>query len=675
MEVGMNKDVTIFGFFRRQITAFLAPFIFVGVAVFVYLFFFSSIANARDRDPNQQTQNFNQDTLNQTIPYPPAFQLQAGAVDSSRGEAGNKRQIWAAPVSYTRTTNFVNRYVQADMRLGVTFKYNFSFTLLSRDSNKQWQPPPDGWYQVTLAVVAAENNSKYYKKLADKQNPIKPSVYDRYVTSNQFYEYVSGGRLLREIELKFDNITATTLMSHLYIEFVPLQKNCVDPRTRQTRKCIAELPNGQSDPKNSLLDPLPILPNYTPYFIDMPFVPYVSAGRSETDPVNSTVKIHAQQLRKTSESLRDYVVKAKTLQEKTLNVRTTTPEEYAANGKNKLTYMKLNDPRILGFDSRWFPQALGRLMETASFEGLTLDQSRTVLSGLCSVLATSNPQFKKAIHGAGFNKTSAQDLGYQVQRCTQNPLDYLEVTSVMHVYAFDGDRASVISETPDQLTVQSSFWLTRSKSEDSTLTWNPTQMAFKGLEAFGLNLTGFTYSVSYSDTTAEAESAGGSRSLRLDFPLVEMNIPVFRSQRCLQVRGLPNSNSPFFDDRSDSQFKGIYICGEKIRKDLDVSETYAHAVVHSGEMAIIDSYSTMAQFLNVALRGEANINAFNYFVRKNTLPLYGTRTRKMVETAQKKLGDVPTAEFGLIAYPIGFPAMDSRHNFIQRLVGDYFERF
>ncbi len=193
------------------------------------------------------------------------------------GQAGILNDIWPKLVAYSPQTEYVEPFIQLDLRHGIQYNYHFNFELGARNSDGRGLAVPDGWYQLQMAVIKKSRDSIF------SASPTVEDPYSRYVTSTSALVKISGGSFARKISLRFPNITDVALKHHLFIELIPLDNSCkivVKPGSEYTAPCIRVRTDGSADVTRSTLKPLA---NYRPYLIEMPFVPLITTGSKLSD--------------------------------------------------------------------------------------------------------------------------------------------------------------------------------------------------------------------------------------------------------------------------------------------------------------------------------------------------------------------------------------------------------
>ena len=663
----MVKDVTIIGFIQRQ----MAVCLLLALA-------FSAQSHARDRgfdareNGNMLTQNHLATDLNQSRFQQPFVQPGGMYAPPTAKSATEQVTLWPGSVSYKRPVKFMKPYLTPELKLGMRYTYNFTFNLRSRDPAFGWKQIPDGWYLMTIAVILPENTTGYFSHISPALNH-----YDRYVTSTQLYVPVTGGVANRRIYLNFENLSATTIYNHMVVEFIPLTNDCstrdAQGKVIHENTCIKTNARGEADPLRS--KPVPRA-GYKPRMCEIPFVPYLPADAATCNPDDS---VTIEQLE--DEPLSKYIAIAKSRKPKEKPVQAPTPREFA--DKYKLRIMSPDDPLIqrkMGHraTAERVREEISRILNKNDAGAISLDaNSRWFIYGLCNLLVETNEAFQKTrTTDATSTNPAANNLGNIIQRCSYKPFDYFRMSKVTHLYNFDRKNAKAAFAHPLRSSLQTNFMVSRSHMTDVSGGVSTAQMGLKLLDAFGIGLTGLNYSITYSNSRSRSESTSMSNSIGLDFNLIGMTIPAQKFQRCMQVVPIRYSNSPFYNASSNARTNGLYICEDPSEKPTNVTETYAHIFVHSGDTSTVDAFDPLTQSVNLSVRGDRDISSFYALTRKAMRPDHNSQLQAihMLPSAENYFKNTPPSDPRVIVNPVQF-ADESVPSLGALISFDYSEKF
>ncbi len=570
--------------------------------------------------------------------------------------------IWPSSAGFQRGgEEWIQYYLQPNMKLGVSFTNNYKFVLTASDPLSHQRMVPDGWYLLQMAVLKPQlNQALDFHREAGL--PKKPGPYERFVTSASVFVEVSGGQINdKEITLKFPNLTVTSLMNHLYIELSPLARDCgTQPNIYP---CINFKADGKPDPINSEIQ---VLPGYKPYLIDMPFLP------SQEGSQRSGKRVDASEVFGT-ENLRKFIAKTKLLQGE--SDRGISVGQFVQD--NKLQYLSIHDPGLMALGRTWFPGdaatvSIKQLIERPGIGSMIFPAaSHKLYPLLCYALFRQNEGY------AAQSATAGAMTGNWLNYCSHQPDKVMRLSRVTHVMQFDESAAQPLFAQAMKFGLQANFMVSRSHSDDNSVSFNPLASVFNLVESFGVPLSaaGFHYTVSASNGISTSESSSGSELKTLDFNMIGMEFPVLRARRCLEIKPLPNSGV-FWDARPEAKHNGLYICLDESRESFRGGEVYSHIYDHPGNTSIIDASSALAQAVNVSLQGDREISTFYYRVRGALTPHHNSKIRPfdMLASAQAMFNATPLANSNLIVNPIDFYRADAP-SMVQRVVGDAAQHF
>ena len=667
----MRSETTILGAIVRQTAVLL---------VTLFLFWMVSSANAAPLNSSSSAAASDQILLIQgsgaLAPVPSVHfdSARGGTFTGARQGPFREIQLWPGTVSYTRVVDWAKPFLQSDLHLGIDYTYQFNFQLRARDADSHTPAVPDGWYELDMAVVMPQVKGTYLKTATGKSSL---TAYERFVTSRSMLILVSDGVANRQITFRFPNLSATTIANHLYISFTPIQKACVSANGMQT-SCIRTSADGQPDLSNSVVIKMS---GYKPYLLDIPFVPFIPAGAGSSNPDDAPVSPNPA----TDANLPAYIAAARTYQAAlpfNSPSAVTTPQEFAT--RSGLVYLLAGDKRLDEWakywrvDAQWRPQ----LMQMLHDESLgTLDlknETAELWSGLCAALVMNNQKALTDMRSTNPVYNSIAQTQHFVALCSDHAPQVFRLTVVDHVYRFDATQVTIDAMQPMRYSISTNFMVSRSHSRDSFNSFSPLEILYKAFDVFGLPLRalGIAHSVTQSDGQSQNESTSGSITMGLDFNVMPIRIPLARWQRCLEVRPVMNPQLPFYDNLPTANTNGLYICDDIKTTPRSVGEIYAHVFAHSGDTSLVDSYSPLAQSVNIALQGDRDIAAFFALTRQALTPVHDSRIfpAAMLEKSRAYFAGTPTAQPGLIVHPVRFFKEDAP-SFTEMVFGVYKETF
>ena len=586
----------------------------------------------------------------------------------------NLVQLWPATISYAAETKFMNPTIAPDLSFGINYSYSFTFNLGAKKINGEAAEIPNGWYKLNLAVVLTDADNIFRRSLKIQSE----SPYDRFVTSTSLLVNVTSGRLTRTITLSFPNVTATTLKNHLFVEFIPLKKDC--KVGNKTVSCIAVQADGRMTPdlSRSVVEPLS---GVQPYLVEMPFVPLQQAGRYDRSPDYDASSM-LQPL--TQQSLSQYISTARLYQQRKLWSRygAVEPKEYA-----KATHLEyFNRDQI---QNRKAIELINRIFAAEGIGTITLsDEDKKVLPVFCNLLMENNRQFQATL--VGYSKTYRDRIfNGHAQLCARHPERYLALSRVTHIAKLDGQKPpkSIFTRSMS-FNLMANFMVARTRSEDlsQNISIKPQSLLFGGLEAFGIVFpepVTWTENLSVTNGRSSSESMLGTMVSNLDFNVNAMNLTAAHAVQCLHVVALPPDKplffdqpgfSPFYDSRPNADH-GLYICGDE-QRNLNVQELYAHVFERGKETSTVDAFEANSQSANFSLRGDRDIAAFFYSIRSNITPKHDSKIFpfKILEKAGQYLASRPVSHNKLVVQPLTF-AKDETPSFVDKVFGLYSESF
>lgn len=183
--------------------------------------------------------------------------------------------------------------------------------------------------------------------------------------------------------------------------------------------------------------------------------------------------------------------------------------------------------------------------------------------------------------------------------------------------------------------------------------------------------------VSNSVTNSQGLGASTIASMMtaLDFSYVVLNIPTVGSQNCMEIRPIANTSLPFYDSTKNGK-NGFYVCDKVQREKMNVPEVYAHVFQRCTDSAILDCYDSLTQVINFGLRGEREMTAFLYTVRKNLSPTGDNRLPEFqtYKGAEQFFAATPMTDRLKVITPIEFPR-EGMPSFMTKLMYGYQEKF
>lgn len=667
---------------------------FVGLGIF-FIFGVSSswnaVAQGRGHSAHQVRPEFSIIntpgwTANSPIYSQPFNRQQPG--DNAKLHPNTAVQLWPSPITYSRVTDFITPFVQSDLRFGVQYTYTFHFSLRARSSDGTRQPIPDGWYLLNMAVVLKDADSIFRPAAGVSiQAP-----YDRFVTSTSLLVLVSNGTFSRQIRLRFPNVTATTLINHLFVELVPLAEECEKtlPGGHVAKfKCIGVTKHGHANASQSVIKPLP---NYKPFMIEMPFVPYVPSGAAQPNPDDAPDSPHPLY----EQSLSEFINQAKLHQASKPNPpKPIDPLEFA--NQENLHSLNLAPSHWDDYQRRWmkgqkhsFETLFKKLMAEEGVGAINAsDDVRPILPALCNALIDANvdPE-SKAPRWWGKPSNVKNGLAVRIAHaCRSEPEKYLSLSRVTHIEKIDTTRPlrRIFSRSMNYV-MMANFMVNRSQSRDTFtgLSLRPTAILFKAVEAFGLPMPAafdITHTVNNTNSRSRSENAIGSLTTWLDFNFNAMNIPVAGATTCLMVKPSAEADDlirgtwSIFSSLKKDQPRGLYICDESISKSA-VNEIFVHIFERGRDSSTIDPYDPLTQSINFSLRGDRDLSTFFYLVRSHITPDHDNRTMsfQMLAKAEEHFKRTPFSHSGMVVNPINLSKKEFP-SFTQRAFLGYSEHF
>lgn len=591
-------------------------------------------------------------------------------------------ELWPKLVAYSPQTDYVETFVQPDLSLGIQYNYHFNFELSARNSNGRGTNTPDGWYQLQVAVIKKSRDSIF------NEAPTRETSYSRYVTSTSALVKISGGSFAHKISMRFPDPTMVALKHHLYIELIPLDNKCLfdipGGGPAVTNPCLRTKPDGSVDISRSQLK---ADTRYKPYLIEMPFVPRVTAGSKMSD----TGDVAKEDLPYSEVSLADYIAKSQLEHGARLAAqakRGSSPAEYAR--KNKLHLVTPDDELFKYVEKRWgapgsVAQFLRGVLNKRSSGPIQLTEDMGPLfSSICEALMYKNEVYLEEMRNPrpgmmGMSGSRYGDVNSLVRLCQTHARFVFRMTRVTHVGKPVANEVRRISQRPLSYNIMQNFVVSRGRSEDtySSVTFKPLQIFFKFLEGFGMNLGFIDVSITNSVSSSQGESAATIASMMtsLDFSYVVLNIPTIGTQQCLEIRPVMNNALPFYDSTKDAT-NGFYVCDRVQRQKVDIPEVYAHVFQRCTDSAILDCYDPLTQVINFGLRGEREMSAFLYTVRKNLSPTGDNRLPEFqnYEGAERFFSTTPMTDRLKVITPVEFPK-EGIPSFMAKLMYAYQEKF
>ena len=664
----MDAKMTISGSFGRQTAALLLT-----------LLLFWVIGNANAAPTSSPSVNAGDQALliqgaGLMGPAASTRWIPAAGAPTHSGTFGPETQLWPAVVSYSRVVEWAKPYLQSDLHLGIDYTYQFNIQMSARDSESRSPAVPDGWYELDMAVVLPKVRSSYLKEASGK---MELTPYERFVTSRSMLVQVSGGVVNRQVTLRFPNLSATTIANHLYVSLIPLEKECILNGRRAA--CIQLGADNQPDLKRSTVTKMA---GYRTSLLDIAFVPFVPAGAGTANPEDAQLSPNPT----VDSSLPSYIAAAKVFQAAQSASRPApamTPQQFAA--RSGLVYLSTSDILLRQSAEQWrvdedWTSDLRALMNNESLGAvdLKIDQS-SLWSELCAALVMTNEKTLKDLRSTtGPVYNSIGQVQAFVNHCSVSAPAVFRLTVVDHIYRFDSANVTIDSMQPLRYSLSTSFMVSRSHSRDSSTSFNPTELLFKAFDTFGIPLRalGVSHSVSVTDGRSQSAGTSGVLNLGLDFNVMPVRIPATRWQRCLEVRPVANRQLPFYDDTPTAKHNGLYLCDPIKTTPHNVGDIYAHAFAHSGDTSMVDSYSPLAQSVNLALRGDRDLSTFFTLIHQSLTPDYNTQIlpAAALDSARAYFANTPSAQAGLIIRPVRYQK-ESVPSFADMVFGSYRETF
>ncbi len=546
------------------------------------------------------------------------------------GQLDQVGHLWPRSISYSMQTNSVEAYLQSDLKIGMQYNYSFNFDLNARTAQGRGMGVPEGWYQLQIAVIKTAGSGK-----SRKQNQL-----ERYVTSTSMFLKVSNASFGKKISLRFNDIEATSVKNHLFVEFIPLKEDGCVHNGRPVR-CINLDQRGEPDSQNSILEPRP---GYKTYLVEMPFLPYQPSGGKSGDADDLSDEEQAF----LGGSLAKYIAKAQLLKNRqALQPRViNTPEMHAQ--KNRLTSFQIDDPEVTALVPFIRKTLESRELGMIHFE----DGQRNVLKSLCTQLSAYQSSFQRPNY---------------IRWCMFNPEKYMRLSRVVHVGQAITGKVERIAQKPLAYTLMSNFMANRSVSRDtfSSVNIKPPDFVSKVLDLVGI---AFSHSISVGNSRSRSETGVASMADSLDFNYVIFKIPTTGSQQCLEVRALDDEPS-FLSDTPKDGNKGFYVCDRKDNGIIEIPEIYAHVFERCKDTTMMEC-DGLTQSLNKVMRGEGEVSALFYGIRKGIRAEHNNRVMPFgdYKNADSYFNGLPmTGNMELIT-PVEFPR-ESVPSFIELATG------
>lgn len=554
--------------------------------------------------------------------------------------------LWASNVRHQEETQFIALEVQPDLSLGAAYNHHFTLNLEAQKDIGGRAQVPDGWYQINLAVVKQKGMENAYQQatLLKDQN-----AYDRFVTFLSQVHYIAGGRLVRTFTLRVPNITAAALKNHLYVQLIPLAKECV--RDGAKFPCINTLPGKplSIDARRSIPEPLP---GVTPYLIEMPFVPLRTAGSADGGPQMAP----GADDREITGDLGKYISEARQYQALKSWGRSgmaLKPADYAQ--QSGLVLVSLADGH---FRSR-YPKADAVLSSLFTKQGvgtLTIPEMNPELNTLLCDLLSDYRLFNLNRFGVGLLSRAANEI------CTQNVDQYFSITRITHFPKLNGQKPPrLIENIPTTFALMANFMLSRSRTDDISSSYALTPLEpikkvigtfVKPIEAFGISsVLNWTYSLNRSNARSQSESALGAHSISLDFNVSAFDLHVVNATQCLEIR----LSKLVLANAAPGVKQGLYLCGNE-QRDLTVKEIYVHAYSYHKDTSTAEAFSPNAQAVNYSFRGDRDITMFFRLIRSRLSADHNSQDFPFytLEKVNEFFGNRPSAQAMMVAQPIAF---------------------
>jgi hypothetical protein len=353
------------------------------------------------------------------------------------------------------------------------------------------------------------------------------------------------------------------------------------------------------------------------------------------------------------------------------------PEDYAA--QKHLAFYSVDDSRFKAFSKDRYarvsmPDFISLLRRPGVGTIRLKEQDSKFWNLLCTMVLANKPKYKGLM--AVFNHNP-------VERCVKNPEKVFRLSLIEHVYSFQASKAVAQMSELQPFSVSSSFGQNRSsgKSLSKSTSVRPLAPIFKIAEAFGIPLGSagldWGYSINNNSDRTTSENSSMWIATTLDFNIMQIEFPVLRSRRCLEVRPALPLNKTFFAEPGPNQNAGLYICDTMNTQAHDVNEIYSHVFVSSGESTMVDPNNPISQIVNNYLQGDREISAFFYGLG-NSIRVsqnFSVQPFRYLEDATDYLDNIASADDGLIVHPLEYANEGAAPTFFNMFYLQYKERF
>jgi len=642
MDATMVTDVKTKRLRARSLTALALPALIFASA------FFASTAHSRQPTPYSSSDYIYVQAPSLSTTHSRQYQPVISPAPVGDAEWDHVGHLWPRMVSYSMETDAVQAFMQPDLKIGMQYNYSFNFELNARNGQGRAIAIPEGWYQLQIAVIRKANNGLKGKSAG--------SPYDRYVTSSSLFLRVSNGSFGRKISLRFPNITATSIKQHLFIELIPLREDCDEGR------CINLNAKGEPDALRSRLEPRP---GFKTYLVEMPFTPFQPSGGKVRDADDLNEKDTAF----LDGSLAQYIARAQLHKNREALVPRQASSPAAHAEKNKLYLKSLSDPAFAPAEP-----ALRELLNERSMGVLKLGAAHaSIFATLCEQLVAHQAEFQERHRAMPYARARAQVIKHNINRCAADPEKYMRLSRVLHVGRPVASKVERIAQKSLTYTLMANFMSNRNRSTDvvSTVSMKLPAIVVQVLDQVGL---GAGHTVNFVNGRSNIESGLASMSTSLDFNYVVFNVPTTGSRQCLEVRPLQDPHHMFLN-RQENAKNGLYICGPKESRVIEIPEVYAHAFERCKDTTMMECDS-LSQSVNLSLRGEREISAFFYAIRGGITPDHNNRVMPFgdIQGAEKFFANTPLIGDMEIVTPVEFPR-EKIPSFVQQMSGSYREIF
>lgn len=480
-------------------------------------------------------------------------------------------------VSWSWAGSANNYKIYPDLSFDFIRHYNFRINPSLKRNNKN-ENIPDGYYILRVVILKP--------KLIDGIETFEQMV-DQYVTSAEREVEVQDGMISTPLSISFPSVTATTIMSRMFIEIIPLDEN------KSVLKFIEKNGERSLDRKRSTLVMSSDLPSV---MMAIPFMP-----SAQNDTILSANRLLI------SDILYNSKIDLETLK---------------LAGINKLTNDILNNKRIEDSQTWAKKQNLKVEYNDALFNQYANMKNKTeVCNAVDNAIPYKHPKFK--------NTT----VEYRARYSLKNFCNSTKQSVTFQKVQFINENAQITLGPRNGATSQIVLSLSKGENEsnghDQTTSWT-TSISLNPLEMIGVKLPGlsFTGNKNYgaSDYLSRSQFSTGVfvENLVLEVNRISTQLKASKAQTCYVLKinkdhsGLKEKlNRDYLDSSFGKKANwGHMVCQTREYPTVLV-ENYFHILPAFKGQSIADSSDPRNQPINMSLRGYQELGLLKYQLRKN----------------------------------------------------------